>query len=834
MRKNNQGKRSILMFSLVATLVLMTLVLASYYRNQYNWNDDFEDGVVNHTLWTNYTAIGGDGGAATGVATVQEITGSGGYYYIYGEAQGDGNTGRGLAVARTATDYKTGLSYIFFFTANGTLSASQIRQIEFNQGNTLSETAAGTNNPTGTISVANLPTTATQTDYYLILTASGNATIGYLSNHTLINSVDVSSLTNYFVQFRGSAASVGSAFGIWQVFNFTSGDYGVVLNAPTNGTLTASSPISFNATMFFEGNITNATIYIWNSTGSLINSSSSSSSGMFNTAQFNLSVPSTGTYNWNIIACYNNSITACGSAPNNNSFFYGISAGTNIYNATTYETAQEAYYTNLTMFNTSAVTNTSLYWNGTYKPGAIVSLGSNNYALTSVIDIPKDPGFKNWGWNLVFADGSIQNTTTTTQNVSWINLTLCRSAPQNVSYLNFTFKNETTGTETVTASILTSFTYYLGNGTINKTLIYNNATEVFSDAFCFSPSNKTLNFYGSIDYYNAGSPQRTATYSLTTLTSTVTNQVLYLLPTASGIYTRYRTIDVAGNSVTGVFAVVTRLISGSTVTISSGYTDSSGLIAFFLNPDFSYDYTFSKDGYSTAQFSLTPNSLDTYTITMGSGLSGISNGSQISQGLVYEIQPTNNTLLNNTVYTFSLNASANQTLTFISLNITNESGYQMGYVSSNGPGYISVSVDTGNETFMYANVQISTAEESFTVSRVWLVGNFYVGSYSLFKQLSLFSEYDFNPFWRISIFVVLLLAIIMLAAKNDLVDSMESKIAVIVAFTWLFSIVGWLDVGITINVTGSAATLAQFGSKYGIAILTSAIGIPFILRRMFT
>lgn len=504
----------------------------------------------------------------------------------------------------------------------------------------------------------------------------------------------------------------------------------------------------------------------------------------------------------------------------------------NIFNDSTYETSYETFTTNVT---TNGISSAQFYWNGTVYSGSVSSSGSSSI-LSTAFDIPINRfNNRSWFWAVFYSDGRQINTSAMGQIVSPINLTGCTVAPFNGPYINFSFKNETASVQNIAASIASSsFNYWIGSGTVNKSFSYINSSEFPSYAFCFNPLNRTITSTLSISYMNTESPQRTASYQNLILNNGTTNKTLYLLPAILGAYTRYRTVTASGDTLSNVFATVSKTISGSSTLITSGYTDSSGLISFFLDPDDSYDYVFSKTGFGTNSFSLTPNSVETYTIVMGQGNIGISNGTQLSQNLSFLIQPTNLTLLNSTVYSFSLTVNSSRTISFTSLNITNSSGTQLGYISGTSTGTISVSVNTGNNTRLYGYAMIQAGAESVTATKIWTITNDFPGDYSLYRQAVLFNDLGFSPMVRIIFFTLILTAITIFISRTEFIDNTDDKILVIIMVVWAFSFVGWLDTGITVNATGSVGTLAALAGKYGIAIVTSAVGGALLLRRIFT
>lgn len=597
-----------------------------------------------------------------------------------------------------------------------------------------------------------------------------------------------------------------------------------------------SNVVSLEAYNLSEIPLVNTTLYIWNNSGSVVYRNATTASGIRGSPNITLpfgGIPFLNNYRWNILACRNASVPYCEFQSSNFSFLYGLDVNNQSYNTSSYETSSESFNLNITIYNSSIDSGLFVYNNVSYQ-ATVTQIGGGNYTLERTIDIPTEISQGLWYFILSLSDSTNLTLPTSQQNVSSINLSICGASPFTVPYVNFSFKNETSLLQSVNATISSSWTYYLGSGSVNKTYSFSNTTETSRYTFCFSPTHKNVIVDASIAYANSESPQRTFGLQQTSLTNSTTNYILYLLPSSLGIYTRYQTINTVGTSIPGVFAQVTKLISGTPTIMASGLTDSSGLIAFFLNPEETYSYSFSKSGFETETFSLMPNSLDTYFVTMGGGGTGITNGTQISQNLSYYFLPSNLSLQNGTNYTFVFGVNSSRTLTTVSLNLTNSSGSQLAFLNRLGQGNVSTSLNTGNNTFIYGYASVSDGTETFTIVHIWQVNNDFIGDYSINRQLGLFSQYSFSAFTRIVLFLILLIGIMIFVSRNETLDTSESKIMIVILVTWMASYFHFLDIGLTVTASGTIGTLAENASQYGIAIVTSAAGLGLIFRRMWT
>lgn len=508
-------------------------------------------------------------------------------------------------------------------------------------------------------------------------------------------------------------------------------------------------------------------------------------------------------------------------------------------NATEIETDTVIYTINITYNSTQFTTiSANFIFNGTVQSSTRSSIG-DNAVFTSTIQIPiqtvESLNNLQWGFFLTNVTGTFNvNSTISNQTIQTIDMSIFGANPFDNPFINFTFTNETINLESTNATIDSTFTFWLGDGTINKTFNFINGTENSGYSFSFSAVDRTVNVAAIIKYNNAESQQRTFTLQNSALTNATFIQQLFLIPTSLGIFTRYKTVNINGEAISGVLGTVNRVISGTSTLITTANTDSSGLVSFFLNPDATYDYVFSKTGFADNIFSLNPNAVDTYTITMGSEAQAIGNGTTIILNTTYEITPTNNTLRNNTDVLFGFNVTSTQPITFISMNITNSTGSQLLFVSNSGTGFISGTLNTGNNTKLIGRFFVQTSEESFSVSKVWIIGDEFVGDYSITRQFRLFLDYEFSDFIRILLVIGAIIGVLIFLSGTETIETKESQIIIALLMIYAFSFVGWLDTGLVTNSTTSNVNkLAQFSSQYGIAIITTAVGAFFLLGRAF-
>ena len=144
----------------------------------------------------------------------------------------------------------------------------------------------------------------------------------------------------------------------------------------------------------------------------------------------------------------------------------------------------------------------------------------------------------------------------------------------------------------------------------------------------------------SLTYANSISQQRNFVGSFD-LTSNPTNQTLFLLPTAEGVYVTFQVVNIAEQPISGVSSNVTK----AGTFIASGTTDDAGTISYFLDPDASYVFTFFKSGYDIYVTTLTPTQT-TFTIVLGG--ESVVEENDYTRGITYSIVPSAISLVNNT------------------------------------------------------------------------------------------------------------------------------------------------------------------------------------------
>jgi len=514
----------------------------------------------------------------------------------------------------------------------------------------------------GVVAGTNLTYTDTSTfqNISLIFNWTSNVTQAYIneSNFGNISFQDSGILQMGGVQFNSAAASVLGNLTVDYVQWGEESPSIIYLNSPEDSFISISESVEFNCSADSLDTITNISLYI----DGIINFTNDTSSQ--NVSLFNIvDGISFGDHLW---TCGIETDQGDFLIEDNRTFSVGyITENSQDYNGSSYETSLETFQINIT-YNDSVYSEVkaNLFYNGTnYTGTGLGSAGEGIFTLN--INLPliiNNPANNSFFWQIIFDDVNLQNSSEKSQTVNPLLLDRCNSTLTDPYYINFTFSNEDDGS-TLDAKIDSlSWQHYLGSGSINKTLTYNNITNHSSYSFCLFPSDVILYNDLTLQYSSNGFPQRRFTSTSSLGINASFNQTLYLLPSADGIYSVYQVQTSAGSGLSNVEVTVEKKIGGIWTLVESGTTDSAGSVTFWLNPDFDHRFTFTKTGYVSQQVTIRPSS-STYTLIMTKS-TGDAQYTLSTEGVKWIISPAPGVLDPNLTYTFEFNiTSTNSNLT---------------------------------------------------------------------------------------------------------------------------------------------------------------------------
>jgi len=465
---------------------------------------------------------------------------------------------------------------------------------------------------------------------------------------------------------------------------------------------------------------------------------------------------------WNVQAC--DSDGDCGFSITNRTIKKSdLFENNRTSNLTSYETARETYQIDLTA--NSSLTAVTLDYNGT-DYAATQSGNIWSYSM----DVPStNIGNNSIDWKFTYGGNTINSNSTSYQDVSEIVFTLCNTTYTD-DFLNITFKDEA-DLSSINASIPTStFTYYLGSGTVTKEYDYINNTDNFNYLFCGTPS-KTFHVEPYIQYKrDSDYPQRIWNPSVLDYTSSLSTQVLYLLESVDGIYVTIQVDNSASQLISGVYINATREISGTDTIVAAGTTGSDGTVTFWLNPDFSHDFTLTKAGYTDYSTTFTPTQTS-YTITLGD--TAVTENSTI-RGIDYSIIPTDSYLVNDTSYTFGFTLTSSYWDVDdygFTLRLSNGTKIDGGNTGVEGTALTEI-YNVNNQTIIYLDYYWYLNGIYSNGSRYWVVQNTELTGWSIanfFTDLDLYLDsgiYGLDDFGRsLIIFLILFVSVGIMSYK---------------------------------------------------------------------
>ena len=629
----------------------------------------------------------------------------------------------------------------------------------------------------------------------------------------------------------------------------------VTLVTPLNNTILNDEVIVFNFSLI-EANggfeLRNATINLWYNNGTLSNKTTKIVTGTTNISNFSVSSLNPEKYLWNVQSCSNSSTTTrCNFASENFTFTHGAETNSITFENSAYQTESQTFSINITSPSGITPTNALLNYNGTDSALTINSEGNNIYTLNKDMDIPIGTGLGNktfyFKWDL---DSFTQLSTNSSHIVNNITLALC-NATYPIPFINFTFRDEETLARLNATADLVTWSYYLGAGDVTKSLIYTNITGNPSYAFCFSPPDKTLHNTLTFQYAATGYPQRIH-YRDSDLTNIPVNQTLYLLATADGIYSSIQTVNTIGSPVTGVNVVIERQFSGVWTIIGTDVTDSSGIVTFWVNPDFDHRLTFTKIDCTGTTQTIRPTQA-TYTQTLN--CQGGSEAVYISQieGLRYTRGPRSGVLepgVTNFTYTlfseksnivdakFELTNATNGVV----LNSTSSSCTPTGCILSFTHNFLAGAEIKGRYYVDIGNGDVLLEADAFwrlipsNVSDTGTLKQFWQNFATLFDEwgadeVNLNNKIEYSRFVFIFMFLAIIIALFNKAYGNYDGQYPGALAIAITVLIWTGSLAG----GLTgqgffyySNLFGNSAT-ARFMNNYILAILSSFMAATIIL-----
>lgn len=338
----------------------------------------------------------------------------------------------------------------------------------------------------------------TFSDDVTFATSVGSQAIGInslSSYYPTLTTIDEVSIFNRSLTEEEVISLYGS--GIPPPYPFGLADIDITLNNPTNNTFSINRTVFFNSTLIpLYTNITNATIFVWNSTGSLINKTVNNFAGTNNLTiitNWTINFEDYGSYFWTVLGgAYNTTDSISILKDSNFTFtlrnFVVIDQN---YSQSVYDTSNQTFLINITLDQSAELFSSSLWYNGSYYLGEITNLGDGSYSIKRSIDIPvvdatADKQF-NWTLTLDLGEGfSIRTTEYETQEVK---PSLYES--KSTGTVKYIIMNEE-NLQNISAYFDGSSYWYLGGGTVIKNTSFDITNPTNSFFFNSTPFNEIM------------------------------------------------------------------------------------------------------------------------------------------------------------------------------------------------------------------------------------------------------------------------------------------------------------------------------------------------------
>jgi len=437
-------------------------------------------------------------------------------------------------------------------------------------------------------------------------------------------------------------------------------------------------------------------------------------------------------------------------------------------------------------------------------------------------------------------DGVKYNSSTYYQLVNPILFGLCNST-LTVPYINFTFKDEMTLTSLNATIDSSSWSYYFSDSSVAKTFLFVNTTENINYAFCFSPSSETINYEVLLQYASTSYPQRKYTYT-GSLTNSTTNQILYLLSSASGIYSSIDVIESTGGPIEGAEVIVEREFSGIWTVVGQSTTGSDGVATFWVNPNYAHKITVSKTGYVTNQVTIYP-SQSIYSLALTRSGAAAEYESNID-GLRWYVYPASGTISSRTHNFNATFTSSISNLVSCRFNLVNASNISQvfstnvaaatntsfcyinfNYVVQNNSkifGVLAVVTDRTNSTYVIV-------DSDFRWISLDIEANAWRTITSFFHDITTLNEFGDDNKAEFSRFIFFFLVITIIVGVFNYFFNVEytspgATIIIIYVITAIASVAGFLNVDL-----GGTNIDTTFMSQYGILIILSLMVLSYIM-----
>jgi len=511
------------------------------------------------------------------------------------------------------------------------------------------------------------------------------------------------------------------------------------------------------------------------------------------------------------------------------------------YNSTVYETGTYPFKIHIQTDGTLPLPSVILYYNGTAV--TTTQSGSDNdmwFNTTHTVPVSLVNQNVSFYWEFDY-QGEILNSLVYNHTVKPIDLCFCGSgACGNIPYINFSFMDEQNLTA-MNATLPGSnwLYYYLGDGSANKSFTYGNTTQNPNYDFCFYPNDSAVTTTYEIQYAQTGYQQKRYTQEAVTYTNTTTNTLLYLLPNAFGSYTTFQVQQLNSNPIEDVYVTASRQLSGVWTLVESAFTDGGGQVTFWVNPDYNYEFVFTRTGYTTLTHSIRPTQ-PLYTIIMETETGDADYIGDLTY-LIWDMGPVPGYLSSDVNYTFYFNISSNNSdIVSCGFSLADScNGTATILASTTGcnaeGGYLTISMNSNASTtgIICGSYTVDKGGGSFYVQRgmSWFtLFNYTAAQGTLWtginraKDLDIFGTDSNRQMFSKMIFFYLALTIglgMLTYSTGWDVQTRGSAVILLTLILWMASFPGFLEVETLGRIT--------FFNKFAIALMGTIYSLGYII-----
>lgn len=505
----------------------------------------------------------------------------------------------------------------------------------------------------------------------------------------------------------------------------------ITLNSPADASTQTSSNILFNVTATVTAmNITNLTFFVWDSNGSLYNTTYKQLSGnTTNTTTTNITGFNAGnSYIWNAYGCSidNTNFVLCNWAANNRTFDLTAFVMSGNYTPYIYSTDRKTLHVNLTL-NPLLLSAFGYLWiDGVRNDATATQISGADYSISKSIDAPAITNAqenKTIIWQIIgtTATGTSNNNVSFNWTINKPIFTICQATtPANMT-LNVTVYDVFAQTTRIKSKFKSNWQYWLGGGNTKLNYSYDDQTENANNfTYCITPNNSTITFHSSADiiYSATGYSQNYYYYNNASLTNSTTQQDLYLLNTGNSTLTELKVLGESQQGLSNQFLYIQLYDAGTGIykTVAMAKTNQEGRdYAYLAWYDYFYKFLIVNNGTTVGNY-------DPYKIAATPQTFNLRTSILFPQDKFKNVQHTLyfNNATNNFVLTY-LDPSGLVSSNCLRITQTNQRNYSVLYDQclSTSSGTLSYNIGASNGTFLAEYYALGSNDhlDSLTVYR---------------------------------------------------------------------------------------------------------------------